>query len=231
MSAVGQPAPASAPPLLSLDALGCQRDGRWLFRQLTLTLNAGECLELEGPNGSGKSTLLRIIAGLYPDFSGTLRVGDGLYLGHRPGISAMLTAEENLRWYAALQGAPATIPGALSRVGLAGFERVSCQQMSAGQQRRVGLARLLLGGAPLWLLDEPMTALDTDGQRLVQELIEAHLAGGGAAVCATHQPLGVGGARRLRLGVVDARGRDPGGLDGGASSLASGLASSLDALP
>ena len=225
MSAVGLSAPASANTLLSFEQLGCQRDGRWLFRDLSLTLDAGECLELEGPNGSGKSTLLRIIAGLYPDFTGTLRVGDGLYLGHRPGIGAMLTAEENLRWYAALQGGTATIAGALSRVGLAGFERVSCQQMSAGQQRRVGLARLLLGGAPLWLLDEPMTALDAAGQRLVQGLIEAHLAGGGAAVCATHQPLGVGGARRLRLGVLDdvrcadARcadaSQDPGSNDGG----------------
>ena len=189
-------------PLLVLESLGCVRDGRWLFRDLSLALLSGECLELVGPNGSGKSTLLRAITGLFPDFTGTLHAVDGLYLGHRPGISAMLTAAENLRWYAALQGGRGSVTEALERVGMAGYENVLCQQMSAGQQRRVGLARLLLGAAPLWLLDEPLTALDVAGQRLVQGLIEAHLAQGGAAVCATHQPLGVTGARQLGLGAA-----------------------------
>jgi heme exporter protein A len=212
-----RPGPSRAQPLLVLEALGCERDGRWLFRDLTLELGPGQCLELLGPNGSGKSTLLRVIAGLYPDHSGTLRAADGLYLGHRPGISAVLTAAENLRWYAALQGGAqggsrgaaqcgaGAIAAALRRVGMAGYEHVLCQQMSAGQQRRVGLARLLLGGGPLWLLDEPLTALDAAGQRLVQGLIEEHLGQGGGAVCATHQPLGVQGTERLTLGVaVDA---------------------------
>jgi heme exporter protein A len=195
---------ASAEPLLTLAELGCARDGRWLFRDLSLTVHAGECLELVGPNGSGKSTLLRIAAGLYPDFSGTLRAVDGLYVGHRPGISAVLTAAENLRWYAALQtGSTLLASGVravLERVGMTGYENVVCQQMSAGQQRRVALARLLLGGGRLWLLDEPLTALDAAGQQLVRALIEAHLAAGGAALCATHQPLGVAGARQLELG-------------------------------
>jgi len=195
---------ASAEPLLTLAELGCVRDSRWLFRDLSLMVHAGECLELVGPNGSGKSTLLRIAAGLYPDFSGTLRAADGLYVGHRPGISAVLTAAENLRWYAALQTGSALqasgVRAVLERVGMAGYENVVCQQMSAGQQRRVALARLLLGGGRLWLLDEPLTALDAAGQRLVRALIEAHLAAGGAAVCATHQPLGVAGARQLELG-------------------------------
>jgi len=204
-------------PLLVIEALGCVRDGRWLFRDLSFQLGPGQCLELLGPNGSGKSTLLRVIAGLYPDYAGTLRAADGLYLGHRPGISAVLTAAENLHWYAALQGGSrgaaqvgaGAIGAALRRVGMAGYERVLCQQMSAGQQRRVGLARLLLGGGPLWLLDEPLTALDAAGQRLVQGLIEEHLGQGGAAVCATHQPLGVQGAERLTLGVaVDALEQD-----------------------
>jgi len=194
-------APAAPEPLLTLEGLGCERDGRWLFRELSLAVLPGECVELVGPNGSGKSTLLRAITGLYPEFVGTLRAAGCLYLGHRPGISAMLTAAENLRWYAALQGAAYdSIPEALARVGMAGYENVLCQQMSAGQQRRVGLARLLLGGGPLWLLDEPLTALDAAGQRLVQGLIAAHLARGGAAVCATHQSLGLTGVRQLNLG-------------------------------
>jgi len=203
---MGAAAATAAPaPLLQLEGLGCQRDGRWLFRDLRLQLDAGECLELEGPNGSGKSTLIRVMAGLYPDYVGTLSVADCLYLGHRPGISALLTAAENLRWYAALQGSRVNVSEVLARVGMAGYERVLCQQMSAGQQRRVALARLLLGGGPVWLLDEPLTALDSAGQRLVESLIQAHLAQRGAVVCATHQPLTLAGVRRLRLGSATAR--------------------------
>lgn len=198
MAGAGQGPPAA--PLLRLDGLGCQRDERWLFRDLTLELNPGELLQLEGPNGSGKSTLLRVLLGLYPDFTGTRSVAECLYLGHRPGVSAVLTAAENLRWYAALQGVPAGVAAALERVGMAGYENVVCQHMSAGQQRRVALARLVLGGAPLWLLDEPLTALDASGQELVRTLVEEHLAAGGAVVCATHQPLGIATARRMVLG-------------------------------
>ena len=187
------------PPLL-LGGVGCQRDGRWLFRQLSLELACGQSLELVGANGSGKSTLLRIIAGLYPDHVGTVRASDCLYLGHRPGVSAALTAAENLRWYATLQGSRLDVEIALDEVGMSGYGEVSCQQMSAGQQRRVGLARLVLGGAPLWLLDEPLTALDLDGQLLVRRLVETHLAAGGAALWATHQTLGLPGTRQLVLG-------------------------------
>jgi heme exporter protein A len=197
-------ASAGPQPLLELERFGCIRDGRWLFRDLTLTVRPGECLELVGPNGSGKSTLLRSITGLYTDHQGTLRAADCLYLGHRAGVSSMLTAAENLQWYAALQGGGGNVTEVLERVGMAGYENVPCQQMSAGQQRRVALARLLLGGADLWLLDEPLTALDNAGQQLVRGLIESHLARGGAAVCATHQALAVRGARLLDLGALDA---------------------------
>ncbi len=190
-----------AAPLLRLDHVACERDGRVLFRDLDLSLAGGDCLELRGPNGSGKSTLIRAIAGLYPDFTGTIEAMESLYVGHRSGVSALLTAEENLRWYSALQPGESDVEAALARVGLAGFERVPCRQMSAGQQRRVGLARLVLCRAPLWLLDEPLTALDQGGQRLVRELIEAQLGRGGAVLCATHQPLGLAGARVLSLEV------------------------------
>lgn len=194
--------------LLRIEALACERDGRTLFAGLSLALPAGEALELRGPNGSGKSTLLRAVAGLYPDVRGTLEAADSLYLGHRAGLSARLTAAENLTWYRALAGTAgaATLPvaEALCRVGMAGYEDALCQQLSAGQQRRVGLARLLVCHAPLWLLDEPLTALDQSGAALVRALVAEHLGAGGAALCATHQALGLDGARQLTLENVDA---------------------------
>lgn len=186
-------------PLLCIEGLGCERDGRRLFAGLNLELHGGDCLELRGPNGSGKSTLLRAAAGLFPDYTGTIEAAESLYLGHRPGISALLTAAENLRWYVALRPGDGDVTAALERVGMAGYERVACQAMSAGQQRRVGLARLVCCRAPLWLLDEPLTALDRAGAELVRGLIQDQLAAGGAVLCATHQPLGLAGGAVLSL--------------------------------
>jgi heme exporter protein A len=192
------PSPNGA-PLLALRGFSCERDGRTLFDDLTVALGPGDCLELRGPNGSGKSTLLRAVVGLYPDFAGTIDAAESLYFGHRPAIASLLTAEENLRWYASLRPGTTALAEALERVGMAGYERVACQQMSAGQQRRVALARLVLCPAPLWLLDEPLTALDRDGQALVRTLIEDQRGRGGAVLCATHQPLGIDGAGVLDL--------------------------------
>jgi heme exporter protein A len=191
---------SGGPQLLEVAGLACERDGRMLFEDLTVALRRGECLELRGPNGSGKSTLLRAIAGLYPDYAGTIRAAESLYLGHRPGITGLLTAQENLRWYAALRPGGCSADEALARVGMEGYERVPCQHLSAGQLRRVALARLCLCPAPLWLLDEPLTALDGAGQALVHELIAEHQGNGGAVLCATHQGLELGGARALWLG-------------------------------
>jgi heme exporter protein A len=190
---------AEAAERVRVEGFRCERDGRLLFDHLDLRLGSGDCLEVLGPNGSGKSTLLRALAGLYPDYSGTIAVADSLYLGHRSGISGLLTAEENLRWYRALRPGGAAVGEALTRLGMAGYERVPCQQLSAGQQRRVALARLLVCRAPVWLLDEPLTALDDRGREQVAALIEAQLDGGGVVVCATHQPLGVAAARELLL--------------------------------
>jgi heme exporter protein A len=189
----------AAAPLLRIEGLGCERDGRRLFAGLDLALRGGECLELRGPNGSGKSTLLRAVAGLFPDYTGTVEAAESLYLGHRPGINALLTAGENLRWYAALRPGDGDVAAALERVGMAGYERVACHAMSAGQQRRIGLARLVCCRAPLWLLDEPLTALDRAGSELVRGLIEDQVAAGGAVLCATHQALGLASAAVLSL--------------------------------
>ncbi len=185
--------------LLQIAGFCCERDGRVLFEALNLNLGRGDALELRGPNGSGKSTLLRAIAGLYPDYSGTIETAESLYLGHRPGVSALLTAAENLAWYGALRPGDTEVEAALERVGMTGYERVACQHMSAGQQRRVALARLLVCAAPLWLLDEPLTALDRSGQALVRSLIEGQRQAGGAVLCATHQPLELADGRVLDL--------------------------------
>jgi len=195
-----------ADTLLTVKGLGCVRDGRTLFRDLELTVGRGECVALRGPNGSGKSTLLRAIAGLFIDVEGEILVSKPAYLGHRPGISLSLSPLENLRWYASLEPAAVSKPvvghlvSLLERVGLAGYEDVRCQHLSAGQQRRAALARLMIDAAPLWLLDEPFTALDSDGQDLVRSLLVQHATSGGAAVCATHQDLGVPSSRDLVLG-------------------------------
>jgi heme exporter protein A len=194
--------------LLALRDLGCARDGRWLFRHLTLELPSGAALELTGPNGSGKSTLLRTVAGLDEPQAGAVQCAPHLYLGHRSGLSSLLTVAANLRWYAELQGVTPDLDRVLNRVGLAGYAEIPCRSLSAGQLRRVALARLCLGGAPLWLLDEPLTALDASGQALVTDLIAEHLARGGAALWSTHQPLGVPGARQLTLGSAVEEGDD-----------------------
>ena len=189
-------------PLLALCELHCERDGRVLFEGLNFQLQAGQVVELRGPNGAGKSTLLRCVAGLYPDFDGTCEAAEFLYLGHRSGLCAPLTAAENLRWYQSLvaAGDADAVRAALVRVGLAGYDDQPSASLSAGQQRRLALARLLLGSRPLWLLDEPLTALDDAGAELLRELIESHTSGGGAVLAATHAALGLSGAGTLRLG-------------------------------
>lgn len=192
--------------LLHVSGLGCEREGRVLFSGLNLTLTAGACSALTGPNGSGKSTLLRCITGLYPDCEGEIEAAPASYLGHRPGVSPGLSVMENLRWFSALVTGPNTsisdsaLVGHLESVGLAGYEDVLCGRLSAGQHRRVALARLCMDESPLWLLDEPFTALDLNGQDLVRALISEHRANGGAVLCATHQNLGVPEVDELRLG-------------------------------
>ncbi|MAY71708.1 cytochrome c biogenesis heme-transporting ATPase CcmA [Halomonas litopenaei] len=196
--------------------LACERDGRWLFRGLDVALKAGEVLRVEGPNGSGKTTLLKILCGQIADVDGEVRwqgralpraradlLANLLYLGHAPGIKANLTAIENLRWYQALSGdgcPDAQLEAALAEVGLAGFEDVPTAQLSAGQKRRVTLARLALSRRALWVLDEPFTAIDVAGVAALEHRLSDHAARGGAVLVTTHHPLSnVPGLRRLTL--------------------------------
>ena len=172
------------------------RGGRRLFKGVSLALNAGECAEVRGANGSGKSTLLRSVAGLFSGYQGAIESAPCAYLGHKSGVAAVLSPLENLHFHEQLGSGSAA--DALVRVGLGGMLDMPCGRLSEGQRRRVALARLLLGDQLLWLLDEPLTALDDEGRTLVRQLVAEHCGGGGGALCATHQEL-VGAAKRLQL--------------------------------
>ena len=192
-------------PLLSIRGLACGVNGRTLFEGIELALAAGDLVEVRGANGSGKTTFLRCVAGLFTEDAGEVRVRPPerpLYLGHRPGVNPMLSALENIRWYLALEGQAFSADAcraAVDAVGLGGAGHLPCATLSAGQRRRAALARLLVSGAPLWLLDEPFAALDDSGRELVRGLVARHRDAGGAVLCATHEPVGLPGAQRLDL--------------------------------
>lgn len=193
-------------PLLSVVKLTCSVGRRRLFEGIDITLAAGEVMEIWGPNGSGKTTLLRCIAGLFPEQSGAVEIlsqVQPLYLGHKSGLSPVLSPLENIRWYLALEGQDLSnveCVEAMHEVGLNGSHHKPCQTLSAGQQRRAALARLVVSQSPLWLLDEPLNSLDESGQDLVRSLVAKRCSSGGAVVCATHQRLGLPDVRVLELG-------------------------------
>lgn len=208
----------SSPMLQAVD-LQCERDDRILFRGLDFSIVPGTVTRVEGPNGAGKTTLLRILAGLNDHFSGELLwLGERwqsqreaflrnlLYLGHRPGIKPLLTPLENLRALTAVRRpvSDQAMKQALDGTGLQGYYDVPCRNLSAGQQRRVALARLLIADEPLWLLDEPFTALDRHGVAGLEQLLLDHAASGGAAVVTTHHELDLPGMARITLGASPA---------------------------
>lgn len=188
---------------LAVFELSCTRGERLLFDRLEFQVAWGVALQVRGANGSGKTSLLRILAGLALADSGEIHVdgqrqdladeayrGRLAYLGHANGLKASLSPVENLRFAASLNAVSTDrdrLESALARVGLYGFEDTPVQALSAGQNRRTALARLVVAEAAIWLLDEPFTALDPDGQRLVSTLLAEHLAAGGLAVLSTHQ--------------------------------------------
>jgi heme exporter protein A len=194
--------------------LVCIRGGREVFAGLDFSVSSGEALLVTGRNGAGKSTLLRLIAGLVRLAGGQLALsgGDGErtiaeqahYLGHLDALKLSLTVGENLRFWAAYLGAvkPAdgVIDAALVAVGLDALAELPAAYLSAGQRRRLSIARLLAVKQPIWLLDEPTSALDRDAQDTLAALMREHLAGGGIIVAATHGPIGLDRARELQLG-------------------------------
>ena len=188
-----------APPLLSAQALRFARNDMPVFGPVDFEVAAGEALLVQGDNGAGKTTLLKVLAGLLRADGGELRlrgqrVDPGLrarvvgYLGHLPAQKADLSALENLRFLCGLHGSRPgmSLEEAMATVGLAGYEDALARQMSAGQRKRLSLARLWLSPAPLWLMDEPYANLDLEGIELVNRMVQAHLREGGGAMVTTH---------------------------------------------
>ena len=189
----------SASPLLAVRGLAFSRNDTPVFGPLDFAVDANEALLVQGGNGAGKTTLLRVLAGLLRADSGSMQI-DGqparhdlrarfvAYLGHLPGLKADLSALQNLDFLCGLHGrrTAQTAESAMHIVGLAGYEDAPLRTLSAGQKKRLGLARLWLSPAPLWLLDEPYANLDLDGITLVNRMVQAHLRDGGAALITTH---------------------------------------------
>ena len=197
----------TAPPAyLEADALTLFKGNTLLLRHYQLHIAAGDIIHLTGDNGSGKTTLLQALAGLLtPQYGNIRRHVPLLYLGHRPGIKGTLTARENLRYAARLYHAmPATglearLDAALGAVGLPLRDTRHSRHLSAGQQRRCQLARLWLDTPPLWLLDEPLTALDAATTATLLHHLEQHRRRGGAAIITSHQPLSLPQLREQKL--------------------------------
>jgi len=196
--------------------LGIERGGRRLVAGLSFEVDQGSALVVTGPNGAGKSTLLRALCGFLPVEAGgfALEGGDpertvgeqAHYLGHLDALKGALTAGENLAFWAGALGAEASREAsrdALARVGLSHVIDFPARALSAGQKRRVALARLLVAHRPLWLLDEPTTALDAASQAAFAAIMQAYLDEDGIIVAATHASLGLASARELRLGASE----------------------------
>ena len=204
---------------LSAHEIAIERGGRRILSGVSFEARAGQALLLVGPNGSGKSSLLRAVAGFLPLAAGTFSLEGGTaeagigeqahYLGHADALKSALTAGENLAFWADALGGDSTRAAwiaALDRLGLAHVADFPVRALSAGQKRRVALARLLVASRPIWLLDEPTTALDAAAQRQFAVVMRAHLAGGGLILAATHAPLDLDDAARLPLGGAAATG-------------------------
>lgn len=193
------------PVLISASNLTCIREERLLFDQLTIEINAGDIVQIEGPNGSGKTSLLRILAGLSQPYEGEIFYKnksisqsreefhqDLLYLGHLPGVKGEMTAQENLCFNLTLHGFPVNLAESeetLARVSLTGFEDSLASHLSAGQHRRISLARLYKSTADIWILDEPFTAIDKQGVHSLEQLFKMHIKQGGCVILTTHQDL------------------------------------------
>jgi len=192
-----------------VDRLQFERDDQNIFEPISLTVDGGEILQVEGANGAGKTTLMRLLtSALQPTSGSILYQGEDirrcryeylaniLYIGHQPGLKMTLTAEENLLWMSPTACSGNDIRAALAEVGLRSYEDVPCYSLSAGQHRRVALARLLVSAATIWYLDEPFTAIDKQGVAILQALMRNHVDDGGCLLLSTHQDLALDRVRR-----------------------------------
>jgi len=192
-----------------VDRLQFERDDQHIFEPIDLTVDGGEILQIEGANGAGKTTLMRLLtSALQPTSGSILYQGEDirhcryeylaniLYIGHQPGLKMTLTAEENLLWMSPAACSGNDIRAALAEVGLRSYEDVPCYSLSAGQHRRVALARLLVSAATIWYLDEPFTAIDKQGVAILQALMRNHVDAGGCLLLSTHQDLALDRVRR-----------------------------------
>lgn len=201
--------------MLSARKLFCARDDRVLFQDLDFDLAQGQVLQVQGSNGSGKTTLLRILCGLNDSYEGSIKwygeqieeqaanfFSSLLYIGHRVGVSKVLNPIENLRWSCSLKRSVSDreIMDALKEVGLRGFEESPCYTLSAGQQQRVSLARLVISPAKLWVLDEPFTTLDSKGVAQLESLLQRQAQCGGSVMVTTHHRLNIPELTVLSLG-------------------------------
>ena len=196
---------------LVAENIACVRGGRQVFAGVSFSVEAGEALVVSGPNGAGKSSLLRMIAGLVRLAAGRLTlqqasdasIGEQAhYLGHLDAVKTALNVQENLRFWAKYLGGKGDIADALDVVGLGRLADLPAGYLSAGQKRRLSIARLIAAARPIWLLDEPTSALDATAQTTLTELMKAHLRDGGLIVAASHGPIGLDNPRALRLGVT-----------------------------
>ncbi|TDR87353.1 heme ABC exporter ATP-binding protein CcmA [Enterovirga rhinocerotis] len=202
---------------LTVSDLACRRAGRLVLRGVGFSLEAGDALVVTGRNGAGKSTLLALLAGVLRPDAGTIAFeapGEATlpesvhWLAAKDGLKAQLTARENLLFASACLGGGLSADAALARVGLAAGADLPTAYLSSGQRRRLTLARLLASRRPVWLLDEPTNALDSQGQALLADLLREHRADGGIVVAATHLPLALPEARELALGPAATAERD-----------------------
>lgn len=215
MTAINPTSPASLAAALEARAISCMRGDRELFSDLDLQVFAGQCLHIRGENGVGKTSLLRLLTGLASPDSGEVLWGGQsikkessdyqgklLFLGHRDALKEDLSAIENLRMYAAIDGIALSERDTfdcLSRFGLKGREDLPVNCLSAGQKKRVLMARMVTRCAQVWILDEPFNALDAHAVKELQDLIVDHLEGNGLVVLTSHQPLAIPGLRVLDL--------------------------------
>jgi heme exporter protein A len=204
------------------DRLRFERDDQDIFEPINFSVDAGDVLQIEGPNGAGKTTLMRLLTTVLFPTSGSIfyqgadvrqsryeYLANILYIGHQPGLKMTLTAAENLAWMSPVDCSIEEVHTALGEVGLCGYEDVPCHSLSAGQHRRVALARLLMSDAKIWYLDEPFTAIDKQGVSVLQRLMQDHIDGGGSLLLSTHQDLALDAVRKYSIKPLNHRGSRP----------------------